>query len=393
MKYNFDEIIDRSGTNSLKWSVGKDELPMWVADMDFKTAPEVTAAIIKRAEHGVFGYNTVPDSWYSAYINWWKTRHGFEIEKDWLIFCTGVVPAISSIVRKLTTPAENVLLLTPVYNIFYNSVLNNGRKVLECPLEYNGAEYSINFDDLEKKLSNPQTTMMIICNPHNPVGKIWSRETLQRIGELCLKHHVIVVSDEIHCDLTMCGKEYVPFAAASETCKKISITCIAPTKSFNLAGIQTAAVFAADEFLRHKVNRGLNTDEVAEPNCFAAAAAEAAYNFGGAWLDELRAYIDKNRAFVSDFIKKELPQLTLVPSEATYLLWIDCGKACEKSKELAAFIRKKTGLYISAGEQYGSGGDRFLRMNIACPFTYIFEGLLRLKDGVCKYIDMKENEN
>ena len=202
MKYNFDEITDRRNTHSLKWDVGENELPMWVADMDFKTAPEITEAIIKRAEHGVFGYNIVPDEWYDAYINWWRTRHDFKIEKEWLIFCTGVVPAISSVVRKLTTPAENVLILTPVYNIFFNSIINNGRNVLECPLRYDGAECSIDFEDLENKLANPQTTMMIFCNPHNPVGKIWDKETLQKIGSLCSRHHVIVVSDEIHCDLT-----------------------------------------------------------------------------------------------------------------------------------------------------------------------------------------------
>ena len=385
MRYNFDELTDRRNTHSLKWDVKENELPMWVADMDFKTAPQITETIIKRAEHGVFGYNIVPDEWYGAYINWWRTRHGFKIEKEWLIFCTGVVPAISSIVRKLTTPAENVLILTPVYNIFFNSVINNGRNVLECPLKYDGEMYSIDFEDLESKLSNPQTTMMIFCNPHNPVGKIWDIETLKKVGSLCRRHNVIVVSDEIHCDLTETGKNYIPFASASEECRNNSITCVAPTKSFNLAGLQTAAVIIPDEYLRNKVNRGLNTDEAAEPNSFAVWAAVAAYERGAEWLDELRKYIDENRRIVSEFIQNKIPKIKLVKSEATYLLWIDCGEIGLKSDVIAQFIREKTGLYVSDGVQYGKGGERFLRLNIACPKERLLDGLERLKIGISEY--------
>lgn len=385
MKYNFDEVTDRRNTNSLKWSVDSDELPVWVADMDFKTAPEITSAIAKRVQHGIFGYSIIPEEWYGAYIGWWKKRYGFEIEKDWLIFCTGVVPAISSIVRKLTTPAENVVLLTPVYNIFFNSILNNGRNALECPLKYDGTGYDIDFDDLEKKLSLPQTTMMIICNPHNPVGKIWDRDTLQRIGTLCKKYHVIAVSDEIHCDLTETGKSYIPFASVSEECRMNSITCVAPTKSFNIAGIQTAAVIVPDEFLRNKVNRGLNTDEVAEPNCFAVSAAIAAYTGGGTWLDELRKYIDENRRFVYDFLNRELAEIKAVKSEATYLMWLDCSRLKEKEEGAASFIRRTAGLYLSDGVQYGSGGEKFLRLNIACPMTLLKDGMNRLKKGICEY--------
>ncbi|MDE7045685.1 MAG: aminotransferase class I/II-fold pyridoxal phosphate-dependent enzyme, partial [Acetatifactor sp.] len=278
--YNFDKMTDRRGVGSLKWDVPERELPMWVADMDFETAPEVSEAIRTRAEHGIFGYSVVTDDWYEAYIRWWKRRHGLAVEKDWLIFCTGVVPAISSAVRKLTTVGENVLVQTPVYNIFFNSIRNNGRNILESPLVYDGERYSIDFADLEDKLANPQTTLMLLCNPHNPVGKIWDRETLARIGELCARHHVLVLSDEIHCDLTDPGCEYVPFASVSEVCRDNSITCMAPTKTFNLAGMQTAAVMVPDPVIRHKLNRGLNTDEVAEPNAFAVGAAVAAFEKG-----------------------------------------------------------------------------------------------------------------
>ena len=289
--YDFDKITERRGVGSLKWDVPERELPMWVADMDFETAPEVTEALKARAAHAIFGYSVITEDWYDAYIRWWKRRHNLVMEKEWLIFCTGVVPAISSAVRKLTTVGENVLVQTPVYNIFFNSIRNNGRNILESPLVYDGRQYSIDFADLEDKLSDPQTTLMLLCNPHNPVGKIWDKETLARIGELCAKHHVLVLSDEIHCDLTDPGYEYVPFASVSEVCRSNSITCMAPTKAFNLAGLQTAAVMVPDPVIRHKLNRGLNTDEVAEPNAFAVGAAVAAFEKGESWLEELREYL------------------------------------------------------------------------------------------------------
>ena len=395
-KYDFDTPVNRRGSDSMKWDVGEKELPMWVADMDFQTAPEVIEAIHARTEHGVFGYANVTESWYRSYIDWWQKRHHFTMEKDWLIFCTGVVPAISSIVRKLTTPNENVLIQTPVYNIFFNSILNNGCRVLESPLVYHDGFYEIDFEDLEKKLSDPQTTLMILCNPHNPIGKIWDRETLSRIGALCSKHHVTVISDEIHCDLTEPGREYIPFASVSEECRAVSITCIAPTKAFNLAGMQTAAVCVPDPVLRHKVWRGLNTDEVAEPNSFATTVAVAAFTQGADWLDALRTYLSENRRIVTEFIEKEIPGVRVVPGEATYLLWLDAGVILKDrktdegdadSEQLASFIRSETGLYLVAGTEYGSNGAEFLRMNVACPQSTIQDGLLRLQKGIKAYVE------
>ena len=382
MEFCFDRPVDRRNTGSLKWDVQDGELPMWVADMDFQTAPAVREAIRARAEHGIFGYSIVPEEWYRAYISWWKNRHGFGMERDWLIFCTGVVPAISSMVRKLTTPAEKVLLMTPVYNIFFNSILNNGRQVLESRLVYDGTEYHIDFEDLERKLADPQTTLMLLCNPHNPIGKIWDRETLARIGVLCRKHHVVVVSDEIHCDLTAPGRGYVPFASVSEDCRDNSVTCIAPTKAFNIAGLQTAAVCVPNPVLRHKVWRGLNTDEVAEPNAFAVDAAIAAFTKGGDWLDALRAYLEDNKTLVKDFVRRELPGLHVVPSEATYLLWVNLGSGETSAEDAAEFIRKKTGLYLSAGNPFGGDGGCFLRLNAACPRSVLVDGLSRLKEGI-----------
>lgn len=385
MKYDFDSVTNRRNSNSLKWDVSEGELPMWVADMDFRTAPEILSAIKERAEHGIFGYSVIPETWYAAYRDWWRNRHHFEIEHDWLIFCTGVVPAISSIVRKLTTPAEKVLIQTPVYNIFFNSILNNGRQVLESELLYNDGNYEIDFKDLERKLADPQISLMILCNPHNPIGKIWDRETLAQIGTLCKKNHVVVLSDEIHCDLTAPGTEYIPFASVSDECRENSITCIAPTKAFNLAGLQTAAVVVPNPVLRHKVWRALNTDEVAEPNSFAAEATVAAFAKGAPWLDELRSYLFKNKEIAVDFIQKSDPRLHIVPSQATYLLWIDCGKIVSNTDEVVRFIRDTTGLIVSYGAQYGRCGEPFIRMNIACPRTVLEDGLSRLMEGIQKY--------
>ena len=385
MPYDFDKPVERRNTHSLKWDVKENELPMWVADMDFQTAPEILAAIQKRAAHGVFGYSIVPEEWYQAYTGWWERRHGFSMEKDWLIFCTGVVPAISSMVRKLTTVGENVLIQTPVYNIFFNSIVNNGRNVIESPLRYDGNTWQMDFEDLERKLSDPQTTLMILCNPHNPVGRIWSREELEQVGELCRKCHVTVISDEIHCDLTAPGQEYVPFASVSESCRNNCITCIAPTKAFNLAGLQTAAVMVPESNLRHKVWRGLNTDEIAEPNSFAVEAAIAAFAKGETWLNELQIYIQKNKDFAEKFLRKELSQVKMAPSQATYLLWLDCRNVIGCVSELAAYLREHTGLYLCAGYEYGGSGHFFLRMNAACPRNRLEDGLNRLKNGVAAY--------
>lgn len=379
MTYDFDTVNDRRSEFSMKWDVNDGELPMWVADMDFKTAPEITEAIVKRAEHGIFGYTDVPARWKNAVISWYKKRHSLTIEYDSLMFSTGVVAAISSIVRKLTTPNENVVLLTPVYNIFFNSIINNGCRALECPLIYDGEKYEINWTDFEEKLSNKQTTLFILCNPHNPTGVIWDRETLAKIGALCKKYHVTVISDEIHCDISDPGYDYVPFASVNDECKYNSITCIAPTKTFNLAGLQTSAVYVPDEYLFHKVWRALNTDEVAEPNVFAMTASIAAYEHGEKWLDELREYLYLNKKAVRGFIEKNIPEINIVNSHATYLLWLDCSKICENTDALADDIRAKTGLYLSKGSAFGKGGEAFLRMNTACPKRTLDDGLNRLK--------------
>lgn len=385
MKYDFDTPQNRFNTNSLKWDVDKNELPMWVADMDFQTAPEITEAIIKRAQSGIFGYTVVPDNWYGAIINWWKKNHNFEINKDWLCFCTGVVPAVSSIVKRITNVGDNIVLQTPVYDIFFHSVENAGRHVLENKLVYERGEYRIDFADLESKLKNPLTTMMILCNPHNPIGKPWSADELNKIGGLCKKYGVVVLSDEIHCDLTDIGIKYTPFASVSSDCLNNSITCVSASKAFNIAGLQSAAVFVADESLRNKVVRGLNSDEVAEPNCFAAEATAIAFERGGEWLNALRAYLEINKKTATEFIEKNIKYLSVVRQSATYLLWIDCSDITDNAEALSAHIRKVTGLYLTAGNQYRGNGNRFLRLNVACPMSRLLDGLERLKMGVVTF--------
>ena len=377
--YNFDSPPSRRGSLCYKWDCKPGELPMWIADMDFEAAPPIRAALQKRLDHGIFGYDDMGEDWYAAYIDWWRERHGLTMEKENLIFSTGVVASISSLVRKLTTPNENVLIQTPVYNIFFNSIVNNGARVLESPLCRDGESWTIDFADLEAKLADPQTSLMILCNPHNPVGRIWTREELAKIGALCRKHHVTVISDEIHCDLTAPGLGYLPFAAVDENCRAISITCIAPTKTFNLAGMHSSAVYAADPVLRHKAWRALNTDEVAEPNSFAAPAAIAAFREGGPWLDAARDYIWANKALVKDYADRELPGVKLTVSQATYLLWVDVSAVTDDVQAFTERLRAETGLWVTPGTAYGKSGEGFFRMNVACPRSTVEDALERLK--------------
>ena len=384
MTVDFDRITDRHGTYAEKWDIRDGELPMWVADMELETAPCVRKAIEKRASHGIYGYTGLPDSFYEAYISWWRDRHGLVFSREHMIYSTGVVATLSSVVRKLTTPGENVLILTPCYNIFYNSILNNGRVPWECELSYADGEYSIDFELLERGLSDPQTSLMILCDPNNPTGNIWDRDTLARIGELAYRYGVTVVSDEIHCDLTSPGVGYVPFASVNDLNREISVTCLSPGKTFNVAGLHTSAAVVYDERLRHKVWRGLNTDECGEPNAFAVDAVIAAFTEGGEWVDKLREHLQRNRDIAEEFIGREVPRATAVKSRSTYLLWIDLRYAGLSMP--AEDIRSRTGLFLSEGSIYGKGGKGFVRMNIACPLAYLEDGLQRLKrwDGLVK---------
>ena len=389
MSFDFDRLTDRSGTYSYKWDVAEGELPMWVADMDFEVADPIKKAIVGRAEHGIFGYSATPCEFFEAISAYWGRRHGYTIPTEHMIYSNGVVAAISSMVRKLTTPAENVLIQAPVYNIFYNSILNNGRNVLSSDLVYDGRGYSIDFEDLEEKLSRPQTSLMILCNPHNPVGRIWTREELERIGDLCHKHGVTVISDEIHCDITAPGESYVPFASVSDICRDISLTCIAASKTFNIAGLQSACVFSANPILRHRAWRGINTDEVGEPNAFSMLANIAAYTECDGWVDAMLDYVFENKRIAVDYINSEIDGLKAEYSFATYLLWIDISELSDDSVEFCEKLREYTGLYLSDGAEYGECGRAFVRMNLATQRARIMDGLERLRRGCETYRNNK----
>lgn len=387
-QYDFDYTPSRWNTFSLKWDIKPNELPMWVADMDFETAPEVKEAMIKRAEHGIYGYSIIPEEFFSSIQSWWKKRHHVEWKREWMIYSSGIVAAISSIVRRFIKKGDSVLIQSPVFNIFYNSILNNQGTVLSNDLVYKDGKYSIDFTDLEEKLSLESTKMMILCNPHNPVGKIWSVEELTRIATLCKKYNVLLLSDEIHCEFVRPGLHYNSLGLLDSDLLDNVIMLVAASKTFNLAGLQSACVIVPNEKIRKIVDRGLNTDEVAEPNAFSMIANIAAFTYGEKWVDALIEYIDQNRKYVTEFIHTHLPHLHLVEQEATYLLWIDISYYSSNSVEFVKELRKETGLYVSDGMEYGLNGASFIRVNIATSKKNVEDGMHRLE----MFIQKKENK-
>lgn len=393
MKYNFDSIIDRKNTNSLKWDLFDDEYPMWVADMDFYAAPLIYESVNRKAEHGVYAYSFVNDAVFDSYVNWWK-RYGLSMNKDELLFATGVMPSITSIIRAFTDEGDNVLIQTPVYHVFFYVISDNNRNVVENQLIYNPdsndveTAYTIDFEDLEEKFKNPKTKLMLLCSPHNPIGKVWDKETLEKIAVLANKYDVIVVSDEIHCDLTDPDLMYVPFASLDHDLSKNSITCISPSKTFNIAGLQSSAVFTRNKELYEVLEKQLSIDCFNHPNIFSIDATIAAYKSED-WLNGLKEVLFKNKQIVNDFLSVEIPEIKLVPSNATYLLWLDIGRINNYygtgSNALSEFLRDEVGLFLSPGVQFGQNGDGFLRMNIACPEELLLEGLDALKKGIIKF--------
>ncbi|KKB51469.1 hypothetical protein HMPREF1212_02199 [Parabacteroides sp. HGS0025] len=380
MKYNFDELVPRRGSNSYKWdSAGsEDVLPMWVADMDFRTAPAVVEALRKRVEHGIFGYVKVPAAYYDAIGDWFKRRHSWRVEKDWILFTTGVVPALSAIIKALTHPGDKVLVQTPVYNCFFSSIRNDECEMVANPLIYRNGAYSVDFDGLEKKAADPRVKLLLLCNPHNPAGRVWTRQELTRIGEICLRNDVFVVADEIHCELVYPGHQYIPFASISEDFLHSSVTCTSPSKAFNLAGLQVANIFAANPAVRKKIDKALNVNEVCEINPFAVEALIAAYNEGEEWLEELRQYLLGNYNYLKRFFEEQLPQFPVLALEGTYLVWVDCSVLKQSSEEIVKMLLEKEMLWVNEGSMYGEAGDGFIRINIACPRQLLIEGLNRI---------------
>ena len=385
MKYNFDEIIPRRNTNSVKWdeAAQDDIIPLWVADMDFRVLPQITEALRQRVDHGVFGYTHVPDSYYESVIRWFKDRHGLQgVKPSDIIYTSGVVPAISAIVRGLTLPGDKVLVQTPVYNCFFSSIRNQGCMVEENHLVYKNNTYVVDWDDFERKCADSRVRIFLLCNPHNPAGRVWKKEELQRMGEICQKHDVFVISDEIHCELVMPGNEYTPFASLSDDFLKNSATCVAPTKAFNIAGLQIANIIVKDRNKRERIDRAINIHEVCDVNPFGVIATEAAYTEEGAeWLRQLNTYLFANYQFLCDFFSKHFPSLEVVKLEGTYLVWVDCSSLGKSSTEIVNNLYRH-GVWMNDGVMYGENQGAFIRINIACPRRILEEGLLRMEKAL-----------
>lgn len=383
--YDFTHAPDRHHANSVKWAIQPGELPMWIADMDFYTAPEIISALQQKLAIGAFGYEEPKEDYFQAVADWYATAHHTRPLTDWMLFATGVIPALSSIVRRISHIGDNILIQAPVYNIFYNSIENNGRHVLSNDLQYWDGHYHIDFIDLEKKLALPLTTMMILCNPHNPIGKVWSRDDLTQIAQLCKAHHVVLVADEIHGDLVWQGPDYTPVFSLDNGLNQNTISLVSPSKTFNVAALHAATVIVPDKNLRELVNRGLNTDEVAEPNLLAIPGTIAAYTQGLAWRDSLLKQLTENAKLIRSFVAANLSDVKVINSQATYLMWLDVSAITDCSDKLAATVRTATGLILSAGSVYRGNGRQFLRINFACPTLMLQDGLNRLKTGIQVY--------
>ena len=386
----FDSPVDRTGIFSMKWDVADGELPMWVADMDFRTAPAISEALAERVGNGTFG--GCSREWTEAVADWSLRQYGVTVDSEHVVFTTGVIPAISSLVRSLTNVAEKVVLQPPVYNIFTNSLVNNVRRVLNNPLRYEHGVCSMDFEDLGRKLADPLTRLMILRNPQNPSGNVWSDSDLARVGELCAKHHVTVVPDEVHGDIVRPGVTHMPFAAVNELNRSICVTCSSPSKAFNVAGLQSAYFICDDDGLRARAVRGVNTDEVAGPNDFAVFSTIAAYADGGAWLDDLCRVLQRNKDYVSTQLDEHAhDMLHMVASDSTYLAWIDCSGLLDRvgdanAERFCGFLRSHTGLVLSYGGIYGENGSRFVRMNLGTRADLVIGGTARLLAGAAAYM-------
>jgi len=384
--YNFDKEIERRHTNSVKFDGDKaqnpDMIPMWVADMDFETLPEVKEALVKRAEHGVFGYAAVTDSYYQAVINWLNKRHHFHVEKDWIVTTPGIVTALKLAVRAFTKENDKVLIMKPVYYPFDFSIDWNHRTIVECPLIFEDNHYTCDFELFEKTIVDNDVKMFIFCNPHNPIGKVWTREELYQIGTICKKHHVIIVSDEIHMDFIYQGHQHIPFYNVDESFKDMTVICTAPSKTFNLAALQTSNIIIADEKLRQLFVDEKNASGVNDPNIFGLDACEAAYTYGEQWVDELVEYLQGNIDFMRDFLETRLPDLKLIEPEGLYLIWVDMRSLGMNKDELEDFMLNKAHLWLDEGYIFGTGGEGFERFNLACPRQVLKRALLQLEKAI-----------
>lgn len=383
MQYNFDELTERRNTGCVKWDSDNDPdmLPLWVADMDFQTAPSVKEAVMSRAATGIYGYVRVPDSYYEALTRWFDTRHGWHIDRDRVIYTSGVVPALSAIIKALVKPGEGVIIQTPAYNCFFSSVRNNHAIEIDNPLKRietaSGFTYEIDFEDLEAVASRPETRLLLLCNPQNPTGRVWTRAELEQVRDICRRNGVRVLSDEIHCELIHKGYEYIPYA----TIDPEAVVCCSPSKAFNTAGLQTANIVCPDTETRDLIDRAINDNEVCDINPFGVVALEAAYNDGEEWLDALNNYLEDNYRYLRETLGSAFPQLRICDSQATYLAWIDIRPLCISSDNLDKLLRENGKVHINSGTMYA--GDGYMRINYACPRLRLTEALRRMT-GILK---------
>lgn len=383
MKYDFDKTIDRRATNSYKWdSAPEGVLPMWVADMDFRTASAIIDALQKRVAHGIFGYTRVPDAYYDAVTSWFSRRHGWNIDREWIIYTSGVVPAVSAVIKALTVPGDKVIVQTPVYNCFFSSIRNNGCEIVSNPLRRTADTYEMDFDALERCAADPRAKVMLLCNPHNPAGRVWTSDELTRLGNICLRNGVTVVADEIHCELVYQGFKYTPFASLSDAFLHRSVTCVSPSKAFNIAGLQIANIVAFDNDLRSRIDKAININEVCDVNPFGVAATIAAYNEGEEWLNQLVDYLHGNYEAMAEFCRRELPEFPITRLEGTYLVWMDCSSLGMSSDALEHALLDDARLWLNAGTMYGAEGEGYMRWNIACPRSVMLDGLNRFLNFV-----------
>ncbi len=382
MKFDFDYEIDRRKTDSLKWDQAMVKAPMWVADMDFEVAPCIQEVIHSRAEHNVYGYTLLPNRFYTSIQKWWLKRHGIGFEKNSMQYVTGVLPAINVLIQRFTIPGENILVMSPVYHMFYHLIERNGRNVQLNPLLYINGSYVIDYKDLEEKLSNAKTTMMILCNPHNPTGNLWDKADLERIGNLCEKYGVLVVSDEIHADIVQPGYSYMPYAKVNDTCFNNSITLVSATKAFNIPGLSSACAIIPNPALCAKVKSAFAQAMITNTDYFSAHASIAAFEKGEEWLDAMNAYVAENKKVAAEFIRESISELEPVSSNATYLLWIDFSNVTDDVDGVCEVLKNKEGIYLSKGSEFGPGGEHFVRMNVALPRQQLLENLLSLRGGL-----------
>lgn len=384
-KFNFDEIIDRRNTHSVKWDQcpSDDVIPMWIADMDFKAAPCIMDALKQRLEHGVFGYANVPEEFYTSIINWFDRRHNWHINREWIEYTTGVVPAIDAVLKAGTKPGENVVILTPIYNCFFTCIESNKCTPVEVPLTYNeDYSYSINYDALEKALADDNTHTLLFCNPHNPAGRVWRKEELLKVNELCLKHGVTVVSDEIHCEMMMPGEHYTPFASISEEAQANCVTCGSPSKSFNIAGLQAAFIASSNPRIKGDINKALIDNQVCAINPFGLEAFMAAYNHGESWIEQFNEYIAGNFKLMCEMMEKELPAFHITPMEGSYLAWIDVTPTGMTSAEVTKKLLDDARVMVNDGIMYGKAGNGFIRINLATQRSVVEKATRRIIDAM-----------